>query len=279
MATNEKLNRLKSCISLSSSSLKSPTKLKIPPAYVPDEWVCNHKHKRHSHDHNNAVKHPYVKPNAALKRESFSNNNKDKPKLVKRVLSPIPARINLKATPTETTNKKYFNIERNLELIRVKEKLEKEEKETSEKRLNVEQASLGGVKRLERFSHILGELKVARKVKSVKLLKRLKKRLFLLSKKSRKKNRAIASPTKKIKRPVDLSNFKATKIFMRVISAKKLKEKLFRRKLLRKNETVKVKNKKRLNKIRKNFLGHNNNKNRTDNFCFYFFSRKKYTKL
>ena len=132
MSTNETLNRLKSCVSLSSHSIKNQKKIKIPPAFVPDEWVCNHKHKRHTHDENSkAVKHVYVRPQA-VKRHSLTQA-KDKPK-AKRVLSPIPASINLRATPHLEIIKKIELASDNSEQIeRVESEISKNELEEGNK--------------------------------------------------------------------------------------------------------------------------------------------------
>ena len=128
MSTNEILNRLNSSISISSHSAINQTKLKIPPAFVPDEWVCNHNHKRHSHA-NNIIKHKYVRP---AKRAPININTAIECKKSTRVLSPILASPSLKATPSNSTNKSYFKVERKLELSKIKKKIDNQKLEKDE---------------------------------------------------------------------------------------------------------------------------------------------------
>jgi len=263
MSTNETLNRLKSCASLSSHSIKSQKKIKIPPAFVPDEWVCNHKHKRHD-ENSKAVKHVYVRPQA-VKRHSLTQA-KDKPK-AKRVLSPIQASINLRATPHLEIIKKLEVASDSSEQIEISKNNAFENNE-----ICVEANS----ERFERLNVVLRELKAAhtkrffnRNSKQLKL-KRLKKSIFSQSRK--------VKSAKKCLKPSSLVNlreivFKTKKILMRIVSAKKLKGKIGK-KVKQSRILNKKKEKKRLRKIRKNFL-----LQKTENFYFYIFSRKKYKKL
>ena len=173
MSINEKLKtRLNSCVSVSSQSFKN--KIKIPPAFVPDEWVCNHKHKRHTHEESKAVKHVYVRPNA-VKRNSFTQA-KDKTKL-KGILSPIPASINLRATPLEI---------KKITLAKDETQLEKDETQLKQD-LFIENklANEDKIKRFEKFNGILRGIKeshIKKRTfsKSIKKfqLKRLKKSFF-----------------------------------------------------------------------------------------------------
>ena len=282
MSTNESINRLKSCVSVTSQSAATHRdKLKIPPAFVPDEWVCNHNHKRHSHAQH-TVKHKYVRP--ASKRIPINNTSTITATTKStRVLSPIQASLNLKATPSKPTrDKQYFKVERGLELQKLKEQLENEKKEEEEveflkkkfeKRVKVYSAKSRLFNKLNEKLHELKLTKqkpvfIQRKSKYKLRIKRLRKKCLGFIKKSSKSHRRsdLTNLDEQLKKNYnDSSSF-----IVRIISAKKK----IKKSLLKKN-SLKQSQKKRMKKLkRKLLLG-----KQEANFYFQIYLRKKISRL